>query len=226
MSTPKHLTVFIFSMMMILATAPSAEAWSWKTHADIVDEVYYGLPPEVQKNLNLEIMRNASNEPDEIFKDFRHHSYPNSYDKAMSWLDKGKIAYDRGDYDEASFNYGVATHYISDTFSAPHCISKEKYSDHSRYENQAKKLTPEASYNNNTDLNTKMKNAYNQGSKDWVLWLDTNDTSIIQANLNSGVSASLVAVNESINSEASPDLWTQITDFVMKYVYDSPKISG
>lgn len=226
MSTPKHLTVFIFSMMMILATAPSAEAWSWKTHADIVDEVYYKLPPEVQKNLNLEIMRNASNEPDEIFKDFRHHSYPNSYDKAKSWLDKGKIAYDRGDYDEASFNYGVATHYISDTFSAPHCISKEKYSDHSRYENRAKKLTPEASYNNSTDLNTKMKNTYNQGSKDWVLWLDTDDTSIIQANLNSGVSASLVAVNESINSEASPDLWTQITDFVMKYVYDSPKISG
>jgi len=222
----KHLTVFILSMVIVLATAPSADAWSWKTHSDIVDVVYYGLPPEVQKNLNLEIMRNGSNEPDEVFKDFRHHSYPNSYDKANSWLDKGKIAYDRGDYDEASFNYGVATHYISDTFSAPHCISKEEYSDHSRYENRAKKLTPVVTYNNSTDLNTKMKNAYNQGSEDWVLWLDTGDTSIIQANLNNGASASLVAVNESINSEASPDLWTQITDIIRKYVYDSPEVSG
>lgn len=226
MSTMKHLTVFILSMVIVLATAPSADAWSWKTHSDIVDVVYYGLPPEVQKNLNLEIMRNGSNEPDEVFKDFRHHSYPNSYDKAKSWLDKGKIAYDRGDYDEASFNYGVATHYISDTFSAPHCISKEEYSDHSRYENRAKKLTPVVTYNNSTDLNTKMKNAYNQGSEDWVLWLDTGDTSIIQANLNNGASASLVAVNESINSEASPDLWTQITDIIRKYVYDSPEVSG
>jgi len=226
MSTMKHLTVFILSMVIVLATAPSADAWSWKTHSDIVDVVYYGLPPEVQKNLNLEIMRNGSNEPDEVFKDFRHHSYPNSYDKAKSWLDKGKIAYDHGDYDEASFNYGVATHYISDTFSVPHCISKEEYSDHSRYENRAKKLTPVVTYNNSTDLNTKMKNAYNQGSEDWVLWLDTGDTSIIQANLNNGASASLVAVNESINSEASPDLWTQITDIIRKYVYDSPEVSG
>lgn len=226
MLTRKNLTVFILLMVLILATAPSAEAWTWKTHADVAEVVYYGLPLEVQGNLNLEIMRNASNEPDEVFKDFRHNSYPKSYDKAISWLDKGKLAYDRGDYAEASFDYGVATHYISDSFAAPHCVSKEKSSDHSRYENRAKKLTPIATYNNSLDLNTWMENGYNQGGKDWTVWLDTGDTAIIQTNLNNGASASLVAINESINGEASPDMWTQIMDFVWNYVFDNPKATG
>ena len=69
-----------------------------------------------------------------------------------------------------------------------------------------------------------MKNAATR-HEDWCS-VDTGDTSIIQANLNNGASASLVAVNESINSEASPDLWTQITDIIRKYVYDSPEVSG
>lgn len=222
MSTRKHLTVFILFIVLVLGMAPSAEAWTWKTHADVAEVVYYGLPIEVQKNLDLEIMRNASNEPDEVFKDYRHHSYPKSYDKAMSWLDKGKLAYDRGDYTESSFDYGVATHYISDSFAAPHCVSKEKSSDHSRYDNQAKKLRPVATYNDSVDLNTWIGKGFNQGTEDWAVWLDTGDTSIIQTNLNEGASASLVAVNKSINSKASPDLWTQIMDFVWNYVFDSP----
>jgi len=224
--TRRHLQITIIIMVLILSTLPSAVAWTWKTHADIAEAVYWGLPPDVQKNLNLEIMKNASNEPDEVFKDFRHHSYPNSYQKAKSWLDKGKIAYNRGDYDEASFDYGVATHYISDSFAAPHCVSKEDSSDHSRYENRAKKLVPVATYNNSLDLNTRMQNGYHQGSESWTRWLETGDTSIIQTNLNDGVSASLVAVNESINGEASPDIWTQIMDFVWNYVFVSPEATG
>ncbi len=127
----KKIYLLICFTISSLVFAPAADAWSWTTHSDIVDVVYNGLPPEVQKNLNLQTMKDASNEPDEVFKDYTLHNYPNSYGKAKSWLDKGKAAYDKGDYNEASYDYGVASHYISDSFSAPHCVSKEKSSDHS-----------------------------------------------------------------------------------------------
>lgn len=43
-----------FLMLFALNMVPSAEPWSWKTHSDIVDAIYYALPPEVQKNLDPE----------------------------------------------------------------------------------------------------------------------------------------------------------------------------
>ncbi|MCE5214543.1 MAG: zinc dependent phospholipase C family protein, partial [Methanobacterium sp.] len=172
MSAKKTFNILIIFMIFIMATVPSSEAWSWKTHSEIADFVYQGLPPEVQKNLNLEIMKNASNDPDEVFKDFTTHSYPKSYQKAKTWLDKGKIAYDRGDYKEASYDYGVASHYISDTFSAPHCVSKEDSADHSKYEDQAKDLKPAAT-NVSGDLESLLRNGYTQGGTSWNDWLET-----------------------------------------------------
>lgn len=218
MLTKKRLSISVIFMVLVLTMVPSAEAWTWKTHADVAEAVYYGLPSDVQKNLNLEIMRNASNEPDEVFKDYRHHSYPKSYEKAKSWLDKGKIAYDRGDYLEASFDYGVASHYISDTFSAPHGVSKEDSSDHTRYENRAKKLTPVAT-NTSGDLNSLMQNGYNQDGISWNQWLETGDTAIIQSNLNDGASVALFAINDSINGTSSHDMWSTIIESIKNYVF-------
>jgi hypothetical protein len=200
-------------MVFVLSTLPSAEAWSWKTHSDVVDFVYYKLPPEVQKNLNLKIMENGSNEPDEVFKDFTTHSYPKSYQKAKTWLDKGKLAYDRGDYDEASYDYGVASHYISDTYSAPHCVSKEDSADHTKYEDQAKNLKPVANTTSG-DLEAMLKEGYSQGGISWNQWLQTKDTALIQTNLNNGASAALSAVNTSINSKPTSNLFNSITDML------------
>lgn len=202
MNVKKLFNVLVIFMMFVLTLAPSSEAWGWKTHSDIVDAIYYGLPPEVQKNLNLQTMRDASNDPDEVFKDFNSHSYPNSYTKAKSWLDKGKAAYERGDYNEASYDYGVASHYISDTFSAPHCVSKEKESDHTKYEDQAKSLKPTATYISG-DLNTMMKDGYTQGAASWNEWLQTKNTAIVQNNLNAGASAALSAIKDSINVQST-----------------------
>jgi hypothetical protein len=181
---------------------PASDAWSWKTHSDIVDVVYYGLPADVQGKLDLNMMRDGSNDPDEKFHDFTFHSYPKSYDKAKNWLDQGKAAYDRGDYGNASYDYGVATHYISDTFSAPHGVSKESSADHSKYEDHAKKLTPVATYSNG-DLNNILADGKNQGAASWSSWLQSKDDAIIQKNLNMGASASLSAVKDSINSTSS-----------------------
>jgi Zinc dependent phospholipase C len=185
-----------------------------KTHSDIVDAVYYGLPVDVQQKLNINAMRAGSNDPDEKFKDFRYHSYPKSYGKAKMWLDKGKTAYDNGNYNEASYDYGVASHYISDTFSAPHTVSREAYSDHSNYEIQAKILKPTATYIRG-DLNSLMQNGYNQGVISWNDWLQSKNSAIIQKNLNTAASVSFSAIKNSINSKPSPNILSLIFDFIL-----------
>ncbi|MDD1774635.1 MAG: zinc dependent phospholipase C family protein [Methanobacterium sp.] len=208
----KYLKYCSILLIIILISIPSASAWSWQTHSQIVDAVYHGLPDEVQKNLDLNVMREASNDPDEIFKDFYYHSYPKSYAKAQTWLSKGKEAYNRGDYRNASYCYGVASHYISDSFSAPHTISKESSSDHSKYEDQAEKLTPVAKYTA-SELKTKMEEGYNQGKTSWANWLQTKDSSIIQNNLNMGASAALSAIADSINNTSSAQNQNIFTEF-------------
>ncbi|MGV8143320.1 MAG: zinc dependent phospholipase C family protein [Methanothermobacter sp.] len=196
-------------LVISLVFAPASSAWNWQTHSQIAEAIYHGLPSDVQQKLDLNIMKEASNDPDEIFKDFRHHSYPKSYQKAESWLEQGKTAYDRGDYENASYCYGVASHYISDTFSAPHCVSKESSSDHSKYEDQAEKLTPVATYTSG-DLNLKMEDGYNQGKTSWSEWLQTHDEAIVQENLNMGASAALSAIKDSINDENETSKQTDI----------------
>ena len=200
---------------------PTADAWSWKTHSEIVDVVYYGLPTDVQEKLDLKTMENASNDPDEIFHDFTYHSYPKSYDKAVYWLDLGKNAYYSGNYENASYDYGVASHYISDTFSAPHGVSGESSSLHSKYEDHAKKLTP-ALTSVNGDLNTLMMNGKNQGAASWNEWLQTDDDSIIQNNLDQGTSVCLFAVNNSINNDTGSVVTPESRSFI-DYIVDGIK---
>lgn len=210
--------MFLILTIITLSTIPSSFAWSWNTHSQIIDTVYQGLPSDVQKNLNLELMKNASNDPDEKFKDFTYHSYPKSYEKAKIWLDNGKTAYEKGDYDEASTDYGIASHYISDTFSAPHCVSKETSSDHSSYENQASKLKPSATYQSG-DLKTLMENGYTHGGTSWNQWLETKDTKIVQNNLNDAASVSLSAICDSINVNATTSSTTS-TSNILSSLYD------
>jgi hypothetical protein len=225
MKLKQSIKAIVVLMIFLMILTPTSSAWSWDTHADIADAVYYGLPAEVQKNLDLEIMENASNDPDEIFKDYTYHSYPKSYGKAKTWLDKGKTAYDQWNYAEASYDYGVATHYISDTFSAPHGVSKESSSDHSSYENRAKKLTPVATYKSG-DLNTMMQNGYNQDGTSWNEWLQTKSSDIIQNNLNEAASVSLSAVKDSINfqpssNQASSPQTSSLYDSILKLIQNT-----
>ena len=205
------LVISILSLILM----PVSDAWTWKSHSDIVDVVYYGLPVDVQQKLDLNAMHDGSNDPDEKFHDFTYHSYPKSYDKAKMWLDQGKAAYDNGDYINASYDYGVASHYISDTFSAPHAVSRENYADHSKYENHAKKLTPIATPVNG-DLNTIMQDGKTQGAVSWNNWLQTHDDSIIQNDLNKGSSASLSAIKDSINNTSSNTPKESFIDYIIK----------
>lgn len=219
MNFNKILNLMVVFMISLLIMVPASDAWSWKTHSQVVDVVYYGLPSDVQRNLNLGIMENASNDPDEIFHDFTYHSYPKSYNKSIYWLNLGKTAYDNGNYENASYDYGVACHYISDTFSAPHGVSGESSSLHSKYEDHAKKLTPVAS-SVNGDLNSLMENGKIEDSKSWDSWIQTNDDSIIQKNLDNGTSVCLQAVKTSVtgNSSESPNKKSEsIFDVILNF---------
>lgn len=207
------LKLIILLVGVSILLTPTSTAWSWETHSEIVEAVYNGLPAEVQKNLNLDIMKNASNDPDEIFKDFTYHSYPKSFEKAQSWLDKGKDAYNIGDFNAASHDYGVASHYISDTFSAPHGVSKESSADHTKYEDQARKLKPVAIYKSG-DLNSMMQEGYTQDGLSWDQWLQTKNNDIIQKNLNEGASVSLSAIKDSINSKSSTDWLSSLYQYI------------
>jgi hypothetical protein len=141
-------------------------------------------------------MKEGSNDPDFKFFDFKYHSYPNSYGKAEEWLNRGQYYYKIGDYNYASYCYGVASHYIADSFSAPHCAGASG-SNHVLYEAKASFLKPEV-IQSNEDLNSAMIDGSSSGKADWDDWLKSKNDSDIQNDLNKATSASNNAIRSSI----------------------------
>jgi hypothetical protein len=92
------------------------------------------MSSNIKKNLDLSEMKKGANYPDKLDKDNKNlHAYPLSVNKTEENLKKAmtyyhmardaKTATDRTKYyKQESFFLGCATHYISDTFAAPHCI--------------------------------------------------------------------------------------------------------
>jgi hypothetical protein len=193
------LVIKIFSILsvVLLVLVPCDFAWKWSTHSAILEKTYDTLPSYIKKNLNLNAMKDGSNDPDEKFQDFINHSFPNSYSKAKKWLNKGKLAYNHKNYYYASYCFGIASHYISDSFSAPHSANEISYL-HSKYESQARSLNPTMNITNK-DLYTSLKQGDLQGEKDWNSWKKTKKTSIIQKDLNAATSATYSAIKNSIN---------------------------
>jgi hypothetical protein len=186
-------------LMICIIFAPVSSAWTWTTHSKIVDSTYNSLPSSIKSKLSLSAMRDGSNDPDEKFHDYRDHSYPYSYNKAVYYLNLGKTYYKQKKYVTASKCYGIASHYISDSFSAPHCVSGEKSSQHSSYENQASKLKPQVTYKSGT-LSTLMKSGYNTGKIDWSKWVKTRYSSYTQKDLNLAASVTAKAIKNSLSS--------------------------
>ena len=172
--------------------------WGWPAHASVAEVVYNKLQVDIRENLILEKMKDGSNDPDEKFKDTALHHYPPSYTKASTWLEQGKVNYHQKDYEYASYCLGVATHYISDTFSAPHCVSHEKSTDHHDFEVQANDLTPIAGYVSG-DLDTLMKKGVEKGKADWEKWLKTRDRSAAQEEVNMAASVAYSVIKDSLS---------------------------
>src|SRR3989338_934470 len=114
--------------------------WTWQTHENIVEQALSSL--NISDNINFTELKRGARAPDEIFKDFVNHHYPESYYKADKWISFSKGHFLYGEYNNASYGFGVASHYITDSFSAPHSVSYESQELHSQFENQAKYYTP------------------------------------------------------------------------------------
>ncbi|MBM4240544.1 MAG: zinc dependent phospholipase C family protein [Euryarchaeota archaeon] len=191
----KPVIIFLFLMMISLMQAAPAQAWSANTHHAIADEIYYSMPSDVQEKLSLEAMRDGSDDPDLKFMDFEFHHYPASSVKAHYWLDKGKNCYKEGNYREASYCFGVASHYISDGLCAPHC-SKSSRIYHSIYEVRAIFLNPHIT-DLSGDLDSVMFTGNKEAKSSWDSWMENSDDSYIQNDLNRAASASYIAIKDS-----------------------------
>ncbi|MGZ7136151.1 MAG: zinc dependent phospholipase C family protein [Methanobacterium sp.] len=194
----KTLIMSLFLIGAFFIQIPAASAWNWNTHQEIVESNYNALPPDMKQNLDLNAMKDGSDDPDFKFFDFKYHSYPNSYGKAEEWLSRGQEYYKNGDYYYASYCFGVASHYISDSFAAPHCAGASG-PNHTLYEAKASLLKPELTQSSG-DLNSAMIDGQSSGKTDWNNWLSSKNDSDIQNDLNSATDASYNAIYNSINS--------------------------
>lgn len=191
----KTLTVFLLSIIVVI---PSASAWNYTTHQNIATQIYNSLPRDIQQNLVRNQMIIGANVPDVVFNDTNNHMYPASVPCAETWLNNGEQAYLAGNYSYASYCFGIASHYISDTFSAPHCFVTKSFKLHSTYENQVTNYTPEIHYMNGT-LESIMQTGYTNGRTDYQTWSKTQDPTITPKDLNNGASASYTAIINAIN---------------------------
>ena len=171
--------------------------WAWPSHASVAEMVYLSLPLEVQENLDLDMMIDGSNDPDQEFKDTAAHHYPNSCKTALRWLDEGKCSYEDGDYGHASYCFGVFTHCVADSFAAPHCVGKESGKDHHNFETVVDDLTPQITYLHG-DLDSHMRKGFEKGKSNWEKWKKTHDKSIIQSELDMGASAAYSAIKNAL----------------------------
>lgn len=191
----------IMSLLLItvsLTQISAVSAWNWDTHQEIVESNYYSLPADMQQNLDLGAMKDGSDDPDFKFFDFKYHGYPNSYDKAIYWLNEGQKHYEIGDYYYASYCYGVASHYITDSFAAPHAAGVSGL-NHNLYEVKASFLKPEA-VQITGDLDSTLYNGDLKGTKSWNIWVKNKDDSLIQNDLNQATGASYNAMYTSLTN--------------------------
>jgi len=202
-----------FFIIVVLILAPASFAWDPNTHHEIVENNYNAMPSDVQQKLDLNEMKDGSDDPDLKFFDFKYHGYPNSIIKANYWLNEGSKHYKTGDYKYASYCFGVASHYITDTYSAPHAANVGGYK-HFLYEAEGSFLTPQNTVSatsaidypgeNQSDylsdnLNTILTEGCVDGKDNWNSWIKTNDKAYIQIELNRANAASYVLIYRAIS---------------------------
>ena len=146
------------------------EAWDWDNHKAIMEKVYYSTPYEIQSKIDLEELRIGSIAPDKDFHDNRLHHYPKSYNKTVYWLGLTEKYIKENNYKNASYCFGVASHYISDSFVAPHYISGEDPKLHTKFEYQASTIQTKCK-KKDYNINKTLYKASIKNPNDWEDWL-------------------------------------------------------
>ena len=164
------MKIYIRILIILLLLLPTVYAWKAETHENIIEYVYLNLPIEVQTQLNITKLKEGAVMPDRDFKDFRRHHYPASLEEANKWLNNNS---------DLSLNLGIASHYITDSFAAPHNIPGEEYYDHSYFEKQVTYYYPNIECK---DYGFTINNLHiaAKNSEDWGIWLKTKDKKIPQ----------------------------------------------
>lgn len=186
------LLIFVFILLAI-----NVNAWNSKTHESLVENIYYSMPENLQNKLNLSALKYGSTSPDLVFHDTVRHHYPNSQEFAYKYLQNIT------DLETFSYNFGVASHYITDSFVAPHYISKEDTKDHTAFETFKNYTIKTNCQNYNYTLNDLYLGEKNKD--DWGPWLKTRNPEIPQKALEQSqqflFSIALEMLNYSCNKE-------------------------
>lgn len=193
----KGLIFLLTLSATILFIIQPVSAWAAPNHYAIAEEVYYSLPDDAQEKLDLSQMINSADDPDYKFFDFQYHSFPASEEKANYWLERGREHYINGNYKQASYCFGVATHYLSDSVCPPHSRGGHPGYEHSNCEVQAIFLQPHitADYG---DMDISMLK-YNQISENaWGNWKKTGNNKYIQQCLDNSADLSYIKVKKAL----------------------------
>lgn len=163
-------------LLLIILLSGLVSAWGWQGHPAITQELVYTL--DFGNNLDFDSLGNGSIAPDRDFHDNVRHHYPSSLNLTLEWLNKTEYYIEIKDYKQASYAFGVASHYITDSFAAPHYIKKEPYKLHTEYEHQIHGNYPKVECKKeNFNINEELSKGPKEGHT-WSTWLETKDTEI------------------------------------------------
>jgi len=171
----------IILVLFFILIIPQILAWNWETHKEIVNKLYYSSPYELQSRLDLDLLQQGSIAPDKDFHDNVLHHFPSTYNKTLYWLNQTEYYISINNYQNASYSFGVATHYISDSFVAPHSITGEDYKLHAKFEKSPIPIKIKCEKNKYNLLEDLEKAALN--SKDWEIWVKNQTTEIPEKEL-------------------------------------------
>ncbi len=164
------MSKFIFIILFLLI-AENVYAWKTNTHQEFAENVYYSMPDELQSKLDLNKMKEGSIAPDKFFKDSKNHYYPMSLILAKKWLNNKS---------DLSYNFGIATNYISDSFDAPYSVIGKNTKDKNLFEGMVSNYKTNVQCEDyGLDLDKDLiKSANNK--VDWIKWLGNRDKKIVE----------------------------------------------
>jgi len=194
----KPFIMIILTCVAFLAMVQPVSAWAAPNHYEIAKEVYYTLPADAQDKLDLSKMYDGADDPDYKFFDYEYHRYPASEEKINYWLLEGREYYQNGDYKQASYCFGVATHYISDSVCPPHSGGGHSGYEHTKFELQALVLTPHIT-DTAGNLHSELTVTNQMSGNAWEQWLENDDYEYIQQCLDKAADLSYQGVNSAVS---------------------------
>ncbi len=185
-------------------------SWTWPTHEHIAEKAVSSL--SIADKLNFTELKRGARAPDEVFRDFVNHHYPSSYKMATQWVSYSKEEFIAEHYNNASYGFGVASHYITDSFAAPHNVFFENPSLHTLFENQVRNYIPtslcvQKGYNLFSDLDFRKK-----GKKDWNEWIITKNERIPRREVEESLKLLFVVAQDVFNASCKDALFNSFED--------------